>query len=238
MIGRAMGDDASDDGDPTLPGPRSESSAAFAATIAPQTPLPPPLLPDGTTSGTVTRPRSWVERESDATHDAPASGELPLLPLVSAAHYRADREIARGGMGRIVAAEDQRLGRAVALKELLTPVPEQLGRFQREALITARLQHPGIVPVYEAGRWPSGEPFFAMKMVSGRPLDKEIAERRSLSERLELLPRIAAACDAIAYAHSQRIIHRDLKPGNILIGEFGETVVIDWGLAKNLDDTD
>ncbi|MEO8553099.1 MAG: protein kinase, partial [Kofleriaceae bacterium] len=111
-------------------------------------------------------------------------------------------------------------------------------RFEREALITARLEHPGIVPVYEAGRWPTGEPFFAMKLVSGRPLDKVIAETHTLSERLALLPRLAAACDAIAYAHSQRIIHRDLKPGNVLIGDFGETVVIDWGLAKDLDAND
>ena len=162
-------------------------------------------------------------------------GEPPLLPIVSDGHYKADREIARGGMGRIVAAEDQRLGRRVALKELLEPAGEMLSRFQREALITARLQHPGIVPVYEAGRWPTGEPFFAMKLVSGRPLDRVIADARSLDERLALLPRIAAAADAIAYAHSQRVVHRDLKPANVLIGDFGETVVIDWGLAKDLD---
>src|SRR6185503_8592370 len=90
----------------------------------------------------------------------------------------------------------------------------------------------------EAGRWPSGEPFFAMKLVSGRPLDKVIAELRTLEERIALLPRIAAAADAMAYAHSQRVIHRDLKPANILIGEYGETVVIDWGLAKNLDEAE
>jgi serine/threonine protein kinase/tetratricopeptide (TPR) repeat protein len=268
-----MGSDASEDGDPTEPGPRSESSAAFAATVAPEAPsqlptnprsepiaperapTPPPVLPAGTTSGIVTRPRGAPERrgrddhddrsvrealelESGKTLDAPTMSDAPLLPVVPAAHYRADREIARGGMGRIVAAEDQRLRRRVALKELLAPAPEQLGRFQREALITARLQHPGIVPVYEAGRWPSGEPFFAMKLVSGRPLDRVIGEAATLEDRLALLPRIAAAADAIAYAHSQRVIHRDLKPANILIGEYGETVVIDWGLAKDLDEAE
>nr|MBA2543834.1 serine/threonine protein kinase [Deltaproteobacteria bacterium] len=169
---------------------------------------------------------------STAPDDRPRS---PRLPFVDDAHYGSHKEIARGGMGKIVAAEDRRLGRPVALKSLLEPAGDALGRFEREALITARLQHPGIVPVYEAGRWPSGEPFFAMKHVSGKPLDRVIAEARTLAERLALLPRIAAAADAIAYAHSQRIVHRDLKPGNILIGEFGETVVIDWGLAKDLD---
>jgi tetratricopeptide (TPR) repeat protein len=185
----------------------------------------------------VTRPLASA-LDAAATIDAPVAGEPSLLPYVPMTHYRPDREIARGGMGRIVAAEDLRLGRAVALKELIDPVGEQLGRFQREALITARLQHPGIVPVYEAGRWPSGDPFFAMKLVSGRPLDRVIAEATTLADRLALLPRLAAAADAIAYAHSQRVIHRDLKPANVLIGEFGETVVIDWGLAKNLDDHD
>ncbi len=221
-----------EDGDsaPKL-GPRAPSSSedAFAVTVTPLpvlAPSPPSKLPAGTFG---------TEVGSDATVAAPMVGALPPLPIVSDTLYRTDKEIARGGMGRIVAAEDRRLGRPVALKELLDPSGDQLTRFQREALITARLQHPGIVPVYEAGRWPSGEPFFAMKLVSGRPLDKVIAEARTLEARLAMLPRIAAACDAIAYAHSQRIIHRDLKPGNVLIGDFGETVVIDWGLAKDLD---
>jgi len=233
-----MASDAPEDRD-HAPAPALESGtgAAFAATIAPAPSLPA-VLPAGTASGVTTLRRTSPQLESGATLDAPGIPELPPLPTVSATHYRADREIARGGMGRIVAAEDRRLGRAVALKVLLEPTPDQIGRFQREALITARLQHPGIVPVYEAGRWPSGEPFFAMKLVSGRPLDRVIADARTLEDRLALLPRVTAATDAIAYAHSQRVIHRDLKPANILIGEFGETVVIDWGLAKSLDDVD
>jgi serine/threonine protein kinase/tetratricopeptide (TPR) repeat protein len=240
-----MASDAPENGDPVPhdapEDPASSSSAAFAATVAPQSTGPgtpvPVVLPAVIHSGAATRPRRPT-LDSELTLDAPSTGEMPALPVVSADHYRADREIARGGMGRIVAAEDQRLGRAVALKELLEPSPEQIGRFQREALITARLQHPGIVPVYEAGSWPTGEPFFAMKLVSGRPLDRVIGEAKTLEARLALLPRIAAAADAIAYAHSQRVIHRDLKPANILIGDFGETVVIDWGLAKHLDDDD
>ena len=211
------------------PRPPSSTEEAFAQTVAPlstSAPTPPKKLPAGTAAG------------NEATIAAAILGGLPPLPLVADSLYKTDKEIARGGMGRIVAAEDRRLGRPVALKELLDPTGEQITRFQREALITARLQHPGIVPVYEAGTWPSGEPFFAMKLVSGRPLDKVIAEATTLPARLALLPRIAAACDAMAYAHSQRIIHRDLKPGNVLMGDFGETVVIDWGLAKDLDAVD
>ncbi len=117
---------------------------------------------------------------------------------------------------------------------MLAPAREAEPRFVAEALVTARLQHPSIVPVYEAGRWPGGEPFYAMKLVSGRSLADVIAERKTLEERLALLPHVLAVAEAIAYAHTERIIHRDLKPANVLVGDFGETVVIDWGLAKDL----
>jgi serine/threonine protein kinase/tetratricopeptide (TPR) repeat protein len=219
---------APEDGDPEL---KPGSSAAFAQTIDPSTgpsdPAPPKQRPLGTQPASVGH---------EATVAAALEGGLPPLPEVSTTNYQQEREIARGGMGKIVSAQDRRLGRPVALKQLLEPSPEQITRFQREALITARLQHPGIVPVYEAGRWPSGEPFFAMKLVQGKPLDKVIAEATELEDRLAIIPRLAAACDAMAYAHNQRIIHRDLKPGNVLLGDFGETVVIDWGLAKDLDE--
>src|SRR4029079_7081558 len=102
------------------------------------------------------------------------------------------------------------------------------------ALITARLEHPGVVPVHEAGRWPDGTPFYAMKLVSGRPLRELIAERTTAEERIGLLHHVIAVADAIAYAHGRNIIHRDLKPANVIVGDFGETIVIDWGLAKDL----
>ncbi|MGE3544316.1 MAG: protein kinase [Kofleriaceae bacterium] len=105
-------------------------------------------------------------------------------------------------------------------------------RFQREARITARLQHPAIVPVYEVGRWDNGDPFYAMKRVDGRSLHDLIELTKRLEERLTLLPNVLAIADAIAYAHSRGVLHRDLKPHNILVGAFGETVVIDWGLAR------
>ncbi|HTJ45984.1 MAG TPA: protein kinase [Kofleriaceae bacterium] len=161
-------------------------------------------------------------------------GDYPELLTVEPRHYVIERELARGGMGRILVARDRRLGRTVALKELLSGSHALHARFEREARITSRLQHPGIVPVIEAGKWPGGEPFYAMKLVAGRPLDDVIAEAKTLRDRLALLPAILAACDALAYAHSERVIHRDLKPANVLVGDFGETVVIDWGLAKDL----
>ncbi len=156
------------------------------------------------------------------------------LPFVDPEHYYVEGQFARGGLGRILRARDQRLGRVVAIKQLLVDSPDAEARFRREALVTARLQHPAIIPVYEAGRWPTGEAFYAMKLVAGRSLDAVIAETRTLDERLALLPKIITVADAMAYAHEQDVIHRDLKPANILVGQFGETVVIDWGLAKIL----
>ncbi|MEZ4314765.1 MAG: protein kinase [Polyangiaceae bacterium] len=160
------------------------------------------------------------------------------LPAVPRDAYQLGHEVAKGGIGRVMYARDQRLDRPVAIKELLTWNEKQEQRFVREALLTARLQHPAIVPIYEAGRWPDGEPFYAMKLVSGRSLADLVGEQKTLAERLSLLPHVIAAAQAVAFAHSKRIIHRDLKPANVLVGELGETVVIDWGLAKDLAETD
>jgi WD40 repeat protein len=158
-----------------------------------------------------------------------------LLPVAARERYLLHGVVAEGGHGRILRAEDLHLERMVALKELIEPGGTTEDRFVREARITARLQHPSIVPVYEAGRWPGGEPFYAMKLVSGRSLARHIESMSTVRERLAALPHVLAVAEAMAYAHSQRVIHRDLKPSNILVGEFGETVVIDWGLAKELD---
>ncbi|MBI4510825.1 MAG: protein kinase [Deltaproteobacteria bacterium] len=167
--------------------------------------------------------------------DPPLSGaeeptEVPFGP--NPGRYVLEQEVARGGLGRIVSAHDRQLGRRVAVKQLLEPGPRRAGRLLREAFITARLQHPAIVPVHDAGRAPSGEPFYSMKLVEGTPLDQAIAEARSFRERAALVPRLIAVVDAVAYAHGQGVVHRDLKPANVLLGAFGETVVVDWGMAK------
>lgn len=148
--------------------------------------------------------------------------------------YQILGEQGTGGLGRVLRARDLRLGRLVALKELLDPSPEARARFLREVMLSARLQHPSIISIYEVGEKPDGSPFYAMKLVEGSTLGEVIAKTPSFEARLSLLPHVLAVAEAMAYAHEQGIIHRDLKPSNVVIGEFGETVVIDWGLAKDL----
>ena len=163
-----------------------------------------------------------------------ASAPAGDLPVRDRERYEFGDEHARGGLGKIMLAHDRELDRKVAVKELLRQGNTAQARFVREAMITARLEHPAIVPVHEAGRWLSGEPFYAMKLVAGRSLSEVIKDTSTLEERLALLPNIIAVADAIAYAHSELVIHRDLKPSNVMVGAYGETVVIDWGLAKDL----
>ncbi len=174
------------------------------------------------------------------------SGESPSEPpaepvQVSSAQlpprYQWVGELARGGMGRVFVARDLVLKREVAVKEALHGTETALRRFEREALLTARLQHPGIVSVYELARRASGEPYLVMRRVHGQPLNEAISRAGGLRERLALLPAFVSVAETLAYAHREGVIHRDLKPSNVLLGEFGDTVVIDWGLAKDLHST-
>ena len=161
-------------------------------------------------------------------------------------HYLPGREIARGGMGAILSATDQTLDREVAMKVMLLEdeaSSTSRQRFLREALVLARLEHPNIVPIYEMGRNAQGQLFYTMKLVKGRTLqailtaikqgDAATIEHYTLDRLLTIYRKV---CDAMAFAHHQRIIHRDLKPENVMVGEFGEVLVMDWGLAKHLDD--
>ncbi|MCX5746198.1 MAG: protein kinase [Proteobacteria bacterium] len=177
---------------------------------------------------------------SDDTAVATSSGARRVgdpertLAIVDRTRYVSVRELARGGMGRISVAEDRALGRTVAIKELLVDAPDLEARFHRELTLTSRLQHPGIVSIHDGGVWPTGEPVYIMRLVSGESLEVRIARCLTVDDRIALVPHAIAAVDALAYAHSQGVIHRDLKPANIMVGDFGETVVIDWGLAKDL----
>ncbi len=179
-------------------------------------------------------PDPQLETLAVTADDVPEPTRRTSLPTVSRDAYRIDGEIGRGGMGRVLRARDLRVDRVVAIKEALSPSLDLAARFEREALITARLQHPAIIPVYECGQWPDGEPFYAMKLVAGKPLDRVIGGAEDFPARAALLPHIVAVCEALAYAHDRGVIHRDLKPGNVLCGDYGETVVVDWGLAKDL----
>jgi eukaryotic-like serine/threonine-protein kinase len=177
-----------------------------------------------------------------AVHSSDPASDSTLrafsLELRGRRRYDILGEHGRGGLGRVSRAYDRMLGRDVAIKELHSSGAANEIRFLREVLITARLEHPGIVPIHEAGRWPNGTPYYAMKLVSGRPLRDLIAERATFEQRIGLLHHVIAVADAIAYAHGRNIIHRDLKPANVIVGDFGETVVIDWGLAKDLTASD
>ncbi|HUJ29307.1 MAG TPA: serine/threonine-protein kinase, partial [Myxococcales bacterium] len=169
-----------------------------------------------------------------------ASEEGPVTPEV-AGRYEVRSEYGRGGQSRVMLAFDAHVQREIALKELL---PEgaasgsgsgsqaAASRFVREARITGQLEHPNIVPVYELGRHADGTFYYTQKLVRGTTLGKKLAEARTLPERLKLLSHFEDICHAVAYAHSRGVIHRDLKPDNVMVGQFGETVVLDWGLAK------
>jgi serine/threonine-protein kinase len=160
--------------------------------------------------------------------------------------YRILRPHAKGGLGEVFVAEDCELHREVALKEIQSEHAQDShsrSRFLLEAEITGGLEHPGVVPVYGLGRYDDGRPFYAMRFVKGDSLkeaikrfhDADVAGRDASERRLalrQLIGRFIDVCNAVAYAHSRGVLHRDLKPGNVMLGKYGETLVVDWGLAK------
>src|SRR5690606_32397289 len=152
-------------------------------------------------------------------------------PDTSGTRYEVIEPPGRGGMGTVYRARDVELGRDVALKVVSTPeaVDDVAERLRREARILARLEHPGIVPVHDAGVLADGRAFYAMKLVRGQRLDAFVQPDMPLPERLRIFGRI---CEAVAFAHAHGVIHRDLKPSNIMVGAFGEVLVMDWGVAR------
>jgi tetratricopeptide (TPR) repeat protein len=156
----------------------------------------------------------------------------PTLPLVPG--YEVRTELARGGMGVVYAARDLALGREVAIKIILhNSSPRALDRFATEAKITANLAHPAIPPVHQLGTLADGSPFLAMKLIRGRTLADELAARPSPSTDLPRFVQVfEQVCQAVGFAHSRGVIHRDIKPLNVMVGQFGEVQVMDWGLAR------
>jgi len=152
-------------------------------------------------------------------------------PDVSGTRYAVQGELARGGMGVVYLARDLDLDREVALKVIAPEAAdaELAARLLREARIIARLEHPGIVPVHDVGTLPDGRVYYAMKLVTGKRLDVLAGSGLPLRERLRLFLRL---CEPVAFAHAHGVIHRDLKPENVMVGPFGEVLVMDWGVAK------
>ena len=203
-------------------------------------------IADTDPSGARSWAATWVHGEPiESRHDG--TGPSVGCPSTSGHRFHVVRHHARGGLGEVFLAIDSELNRTVALKRLReghADNPRSQARFLVEAEVTGRLEHPGIVPVHGLGADADGRPFYAMRFIRGTTLKEAILRfhevdrepgrdpaQRSLELR-QLLGRFIDVCDAIAYAHSRGVLHRDLKPENILLGKYGETLVVDWGLAK------
>ncbi len=160
-----------------------------------------------------------------------AAAEMPDL---NGTGYVLLDKLGEGGMGGVFRVQDTTLGRQVALKVIgiVDSSGELSARLLREAKIIARLEHPGIVPVHDVGTLPDGRVFYTMKLVQGQRLDQHAAELGGVPERLRTFQKI---CEAVSFAHAHDVVHRDLKPQNIMVGRFGEVLVMDWGLAKLLN---
>jgi tRNA A-37 threonylcarbamoyl transferase component Bud32 len=189
--------------------------------------------------------------DSDPAHDATLAQATPIDDQTLASHgpssgsarrlslpdYELGALIGRGGMGDVVLARDKSIGRHVAIKQLRMekPTDEAVARFLREARIQARLEHPSIVPVHHLGTDDQGLPYFSMKKLTGKTL-QELLASEAPPPRQRILRMFADVCLAVEFAHSRGVVHRDLKPANVMIGDFGEVYVLDWGLARVIDE--
>ncbi len=157
---------------------------------------------------------------------------LGRWPEFESGRYAVVEEIGRGGMGTVFLAMDDELGREVAIKIPNAVASASLERRLRsEARVLARLEHPGIVPIHDAGRLADGRLFYVMKRVRGETLGNHLRHVPELTERLRIFERI---CEPVAFAHARGFVHRDLKPDNVMVGAFGEVMVMDWGVAKTV----
>jgi len=154
-------------------------------------------------------------------------------PDLEGTRYRLIDKLGEGGMGGVFRVEDCVLEREVALKVIGVSDPDGVlaVRLLQEARVIAELEHPGIVPVHDAGALPDGRPYYTMKLVQGKRLDEHAKDVKGLSDRLRIFLQI---CDTVAFAHSHHVLHRDLTPANVMVGPFGEVLLMDWGLSKLL----
>src|SRR3954447_21181942 len=159
--------------------------------------------------------------------------EVANEPNFQGTKYTLIRQLGRGGMATVYLAVDEELQREVAIKVINIPDlnPDTANRVIREARIISQLEHPGIVPVHDVGTLDDARVYYVMKLVRGQRLDEYLAQQSSLNDRLR---KFHLTCEAVAFAHAHSVIHRDLKPQNIMIGSFGEVLVLDWGVAKIL----
>ena len=147
--------------------------------------------------------------------------EITELPDLSATRYELVRELGRGGIGVVYEVRDRELDRTVAMKVVESD-------WGAEARIIAALEHPGIVPIHDSGTLPDGRLYYTMKLVRGTRLDAWAQQKHGITERLRLFARI---CEPVAFAHANGVVHHDLKPENVMVGEFGAVLVMDWGVA-------
>ena len=194
------------------------------------------------TEVTVVAPPTGGEAASEEVETSPTlQGEQAPRPILGG-RYRLARRIGKGGMGEVIGARDEQVGREVAIKRMRAAAPSEraIQRFLREASIQGRLEHPAIVPVHEIGRDSDGLPFFVMKKLTGTTLGKIVADpaARARFGLQRILRAFAEVCLAVELAHVRGIVHRDLKPDNILLGDFGEVYILDWGIAKVLGEDD
>jgi WD40 repeat protein/serine/threonine protein kinase len=204
--------------------------------------LPPPLRHDlrGLADGDVQASLAVLPTPTGASAAPPLPATTAEAKSVAGLRYQVLRPHGRGGLGEVFVALDKELGREVALKEIRAEHaddPLSRGRFVREAEITGGLEHPGVVPVHGLGTHDDGRPFYAMRFIQGETLQEAIGKYHAGDSGWALrglLTRFVAVCNTVAYAHSRGVLHRDLKPSNVMLGRYGETLLVDWGLAKPL----
>ena len=186
-------------------------------------------MEDDPTGGATLRGSGPPAETESPTLERSGQDSLPISLTLPDAGYELGAMIGSGGMGEVLVAHDKRIGREVAVKRMRGRSSEAVARFLREARIQARLDHPAIVPVHELGIDAEGRPFFTMKRLAGITLLERLRAKGPLNP---LLRAFVEVCRAVEFAHAKSVVHRDLKPSNIMLGDYGEVYILDWGVAR------